>query len=153
MSNHARRICLAVVTVTLLASTAGAIGRVSKRQDRRQPPIYVPRTAAQAVTPAQTRRGVFEVYGAMSAPTGLIDHLGNMDFRNSYRQINFSASDVYRPSAILGVTIGTVQMGHWHNSIGFQYSHLRVKDTLLYPRGDSAIVFNDSDFPKPNFNQ
>jgi len=44
-------------------------------------------------------------------------------------------------------------MRHWYNSVGFQYSHLRVKDTIVYPRGDSAIVFNYEDFPKPNFNQ
>jgi len=97
--------------------------------------------------------GVFEVYGALSSPTGFIDHLGDIHFRNMYRPINFNASDVYRPSMTLGVTVGTVQMGHWHNSVGFQYSHLRVRDTILYPLGDSAIVFNYTDFPKPNFNQ
>ena len=153
MSKQTKSICLAIMTATLLASTVGAIDQVSRRQGRRQPPIYGPRTTTQAFTAAQNRLGVFELYGAFSAPTGYISHLGNIDFRNIYRPINFNASDVYKTSPTLGVTIGTVRMGHWYSSVGFQYTHLRVKDTIVSPFGDSAIAFNYTDFPKPNFNQ
>lgn len=153
MSKLTLRFCLAAAIVALLVPTTGAVERVSKRQERRPLPIYAPRSSNRSLVPMQNQLGVFEFYGALSSPTGSIDHLGNIVFRNAYRPINFSASDVYKPSLTLGLTIGTMRMGHWHNSVGFQYSRLRVKDTIFYPRGDSTIVFNDSDFPKPNFNQ
>lgn len=152
MSRRTLRIGLAVMAVALLASTAAAVGRVPRGHGRRQVPGYYPRTSAPEVRESN-RTGVFEVYTGLSAPTGLIDHLGNMNFRNAYRPINFSAGDVYKPSFSLGATVGTMQMGHWYNSIGFQYSHLRVRDTIVSPRSDSAIIFNYTDAPKPNFNQ
>jgi hypothetical protein len=153
MSTQTRRICLAVITVTLLASTVGAVDRVSRRHDRRQPLGYFPRSTTESITQVPERLGVFEVYSAFSSPTGNIDHLGDIHFPIDYRRLNTSAGDVYRPSLTLGVTIGTVQRGHLYNSVGFQYSHLRVKDTIFFPRSDSAIVFNYRDFPKPHFNQ
>ncbi len=153
MSIKALRIYLAVTTVTFLASTAGAIDRESKRHDKVQSAGYFPRPAAEAITRGPKRLGVFEIYGSFSSPTGNIDHLGDIDFLTHYRPINISAEEVYKPSFTLGATLGTVRTGHWYNSIGFQYSHLRVKDTIFIPRTDSAIVFDYPDFPKPHFNQ
>lgn len=153
MSGRILRLSLAVTTVALLASTAGAVDRVSKRHEKRQPPGYYPRSTAEGISRVPDRLGVFEVYGAFSSPTGNIDHLGDINFPIDYRRPNTSAGDVYRPSLTLGATIGTVQMGHWYNSVGFQYSHLRVKDTIFFPRSDSMLAFNYTDFPKPHFNQ
>ena len=153
MSGQTLRTCLVVMTVTLLASTAGAIERVSKRHERPQPPDYYPRPGAAATTPVPERLGVFEVYGAFSSPTGSIDHLGDIKFPTFYRPLSLSAKDVYSQSITLGVSLGTLRMGHWYNSVGFEYSHLRVKDTIYFPRGGEAIVFNYPDYPKPHFNQ
>ncbi len=153
MSGRTLRICSAVMTVTLLASTAGAIDRVSKRHERRPPTGYFPRSRSEAITNVPTRLGVFEVYGALSSPTGDIDHLGNIDFRTAPWPYRTSAGNVYKPFFTLGATVGVVQMGHWYNSVGFQYSRLRVRDTISFPRGGSPIIFNYSDFPKPDFNQ
>lgn len=147
------RQCAITILVALVATNAGAVRRIPQGRPGSRPPIYSPPANRNSAVPLSDRLGVFEVYGAIGSPTGSIDHLGDITFRNRFRQINIHASDVYRPSYSVGLTVGTLQMGHWQNSIGFKYSRLHVKDTIFYPRGDSAIVFNDEDFPKPNFNQ
>jgi hypothetical protein len=154
MSRKTLGICLAVITVTFLVSTVGAVDRTSRGHPRRQTSGYpYPRSTEDTYTQAPKRLGVFEVYGALSSPTGNIDHLGDINFSNIYRPININAGNAYNPSLTLGATLGTLSMGHWYNSVGFQYSRLRVKDTIFYPRRDSAIVFNYTDFPKPHYNQ
>jgi hypothetical protein len=146
------RISLFIIALSLFAWPASAIERSSKHNDRR-PPTYYPRISSSEFLARRHQLGVFELTGALGSPTGLIDHLGNIQFRNPYRRMAFNSSDVYSHSFMLGANIGTVRMGHWHNSVGFQYSRLRVRDTIRYPRNDSTLTFNDTDFPKPNFNQ
>ena len=152
MSTQTRRICLAVMTVTLLASTVAAVGRTSKRPEPRPSAGHYSRSTAR-MTHVPARLGVFEVYGEFSSPTGYIDHLGDISFPTTYRPISISSDGVFRQSFSLGAALGIVRMGHWYNSVGFEYSHLRVKDTIYFPRGGEAIVFNYPDYPKPHFNQ
>ncbi|MFZ1684289.1 MAG: hypothetical protein WAU88_09195 [Candidatus Zixiibacteriota bacterium] len=152
MLRQTLRISLFILTFALFAWPASAIERSSKHHERR-PPTYYPRSTSTEFTASRRQLGVFEVTGSLGSPTGLIDHLGDIQFRNAFRRMAFNSSDVYSHSFALGANIGVVRMGHWCNSVGFQYSRLRVKDTIRYPRSDSALTFNDTDFPKPNFNQ
>ncbi|SYZ72938.1 exported hypothetical protein [Candidatus Zixiibacteriota bacterium] len=147
------RICLTVATFALIASTAGAIERENGRRERPRSTGYYPRPIAEGIARTPKRLGVFEIYNSAAIPTGTINHLGDIDFHNAYWPININADDVYKSSYTLGITLGIVRMGHWYNSMGFQYSHLRIKDTIYIPRSNEAIVFDYPDYPKPHFNQ
>jgi hypothetical protein len=129
MSRLTFRICMIALAIVMAAGSVGAVSRVSKRL------------------------GVFELYGGYSTPTGNIDHLGSSNFIENYRTVNIPASDVFGSSYTLGISFGMVQKNHLYTSVGFQFSHLRVKDQINFPHSDSAIVFSEPDFPKPNYNQ
>jgi hypothetical protein len=111
MSRQTFRIGTLALAAMLLASSAGAINRVSKSL------------------------GVLEIHGGYSSPTGKIDHIGNNDFDAGGYLYDVPAKDVFKSSLSLGFSLGVVKKSHWYTSVGFDYAHLRPKDTVFLPQG------------------
>jgi hypothetical protein len=124
MSRQTFRIGTLALAAMLLASSAGAINRVSKSL------------------------GVLEIHGGYSSPTGKIDHIGNNDFQAGGYVYDVPAKDVFKSSFTMGLTLGVVKKSHWYTSIGFDYTHLRPKDSVYLPQG--YIFYFDQ---VPHFNQ
>ncbi|MFZ1685306.1 MAG: hypothetical protein WAU88_14415, partial [Candidatus Zixiibacteriota bacterium] len=123
MSRLTFRIGALALAALFLASSAGAVNRVSKSL------------------------GVLEVHGGYSSPTGKIDHVSNNDFYDEGVKYNVPTKDVFKSSFTMGFSLGVVKKGHWYTSVGLDYTHMRLKDTIIFPNGSGFILS-----PKPNFN-
>jgi opacity protein-like surface antigen len=123
MSRQTFRIGTLALAAMLLASSAGAINRVSKSL------------------------GVLEIHGGYSSPTGKIDHVSNNDFYDEGVLYNVPTKDVFKSSFTMGFSLGLVKKSHWYTTVGLDYTHMRIKDTIFFPNGSGFILS-----PKPNFN-
>jgi hypothetical protein len=111
--------------------------------------ILVAVSSASAITRVAKSLGVLEFNGGYTIPTGSYDHIGNIDFNQELGLMsNVDGSKLYNSSYTLGLSYGVVRGGHWLASAGFQYSHIRVKDTIFAPDGNGYSLT-----PKPHFNQ
>jgi opacity protein-like surface antigen len=104
-------------------------------------------SSAGAITRVSKSLGLLEIHGGYSTPTGNIDHISNNDFVDGGVFYNLPAKDVFKSSLTMGFSLGVVKKAHWYTSVGLDYTHLRVKDTIVFPNGSGFMLT-----PKPNYN-